>query len=850
MKRSSATFAFLLGAGLCSSAFAADYTWLGKTANWLDALNWSAGGAEVDWANDNKAVFEAGGPNLDINVSGAVAPNQMVIRDNYTFSGTGSITLNGYGYVAEGKTATYDGVFKQTSSDTNYRFIKGAVGTLALKGKAAAYRAQVDTGTLRLKENATFTLSGTSSAASNSGAVLGLSGGDLVLEKSSTLQLTSTSSYIPNSGSGVTISGGTFDASKVSEFLNGFNDNNKTDGKMKSKRAFVTVENGGKLLAKTIRLSKATETEITTNPEYARLNLNTNGLVSANNIYIESTSYHGVINFNGGVLEHTPAQSQIDAKTHAMISHANMALNVKEGGAHIKLVNGSLNRTFATPFVSAADKDGGLTIEGDGGVAYMNPTNTFNGPTTLTGTGGLIYVPKFDRSLGLEPAVPTDNIIFKTGNPILHSDYTWTVHSNRNVRIEKDVIARIGNGGHLSFAGAIRGEEGATSNSAVKVLNNWGGSLTLVPVPGRENEFGRLITEGHTVIGAGMTKLTSRTSGTHSSAVIYACGDGKAWGWKGTLDVTNGTLKVTDTSHQAYLETAKWGRIRVTGGTFDCIESKELLNALDGPGRVEVSGTGTINAYIVRISQTTTMEDALPAACVYLGKGGTFKFHHFSIDANAKPKGRVDFDGGKIVARSARENMFGTGAGSWTNILFRVCKGGLVIDTNGQQIGIVPPLLTGVAEGKDGGLTKKGSNVLYVRNPANTYTGPTRTDKGQLIFEATSGASPVMPGDLEISVAELAKLTASERNGTYVQTLTVSADMKVRVVDVPDGFDAKSFGKIGILRTMTPMTKIPDVVLIDADGNERSSADWRVSLSADRKTLSFGAAKGCVILLR
>ena len=107
-----------------------------------------------------------------------------------------------------------------------------------------------------------------------------------------------------------------------------------------------------------------------------------------------------------------------------------------------------------------------------------------------------------------------------------------------------------------------------------------------------------------------------------------------------------------------------------------------------------------------------------------------------------------------------------------------------------------------------------------------------------------------MPGDLEVSVAELAKLTASERNGTYVQTPTVSANMMVRVVDVPDGFDAKSFVKIGILRTMTPMTKIPDVVLIDADGNERSSADWRVTLSADRKTLWFGAAKGGVILLR
>lgn len=847
MKSNIVAFAFLLGAGISSSAFAADYTWLNLFPNWSDDGAWSANSVPCKWANGNNAQFTTDGST--VNVSSAVTPGRITAQANTTITGSAAVTVNGYVKVSSGKTLTMEAPLNQTDTASDNRLIRDDAGTLELQGGGSMYRMQQNNGTTKVTNGSLLTITGTSTSAGASGSVFGCTGGKLVVEgEGSRLVITNKTTYLPISGTEVIAQNdGTIDASKVDEVLNGFSDNGKT-----SDHASITVKDGGVFIAKKIRVGKVDKSTFDSKPDYARVNVVTGGIIKCNNVSMDNSgTLYGEVNFNGGLWEVTgESGNPFNSSNVATYPWAGLRLSVREGGAHIKVP--STNRTILKPFQSGAEKDGGLTIEGGNNVViYMNAENTFNGPTTLTGAGGLIYVPRTDAALGAAPDKPKDDIVFKTGGPILHSDTSFEVHSNRNVRIAKNVIARIGNSGHLAFRGAIRGEEGATSDSTVKVQNNWGGSLTLVPAPGRENEFGRLITEGRTVVGAGMTKLTSQVTDVNSSAVIYACGDNSAWGWRGSLDITNGTLKVTDTSHRAYLETAKWGRIRVMGGTFDCLESHEILNGHDGPGRVEVSGTGTINAYIVRVSQTKVMEGDLPAACIYLGKGGTLKFHHFNIDTNAKPKGRVDFDGGTIVARSTRENLLGLGTGEWTNILFRVCAGGVVIDTNNQKIGIVPPLLTGVTEGRDGGLTKKGSNILYVRNPANTYTGPTRTDKGQLIFEATSGASPAMPGDLEVSVAELAKLTTSERNGTYVQTPTVPANMKVRVVDVPDGFDAKSFGKkIGILRTLTPMTKIPDVVLVDADGNERSSADWRVSLSADGKTLSFGKAQGGAIIFR
>ena len=41
-----------------------------------------------------------------------------------------------------------------------------------------------------------------------------------------------------------------------------------------------------------------------------------------------------------------------------------------------------------------------------------------------------------------------------------------------------------------------------------------------------------------------------------------------------------------------------------------------------------------------------------------------------------------------------------------------------------------------------------------------------------------------------------------------------------------------------------------DVELVDSEGQVVTSADWRFSFSADRKTLKFGKARGLVVLVQ
>ena len=851
MKSKIVTLTFLLGAGLGFPTLAADYTWLGKTANWLDALNWRAGGSEVKWTDGNVAIFEAGGPNLNVAIGGAVSPSQMTIRDSYVFSGIGPVTLNGFCYVAENKTATYEVPLKSTT-----QFKKGAVGTAVIKGGADFAKMLVSTGTLRLAEGTTVKVTAASTAASTD-SPLALTGGDLVLEKGSTLELTGKSSFAPNSGSGVTIAGGTLSVTNAGEFLIGFNDINKSGGTMVSKRSFVTVADGGKLLAKTIRLSKAKKTEITTNPEYGRLNLNTNGFVSANNIYLESTDYHGVINFNGGVLEHNPTKTQVDAKTYAMISHANMSLQVKEGGAHIKLVNGGLNRTFGKSFESAAEKDGGFTIEGDGGVAYMNVTNTFNGPTTLAGKGGLIYVPKYDRSLGLEPAEPTNNIVFTAGTasgPILHADTSFDLHKNRNMLIKKDTTARIGNIGNLRLLGQINSDPAAPTSTVLRVLDNWAGALTIATTDGRENKIGRVRSDGHLVFENGTTTVTKVTDGVAGNAPIYAARTSTATAYSknyGVLEVTGGTLKAV--TGAKYTETQNFGQIKVSGGKLDISgNNQELLNGMDTPGRIEVSGTGEIAAYIVRATQVLSTSDTaygadgLPAAQIHVATGGVLRLHHFSIDyGKSGLVGRIDLDGGTIICRSSQDKLIGspTNQAKWEKILVRVCPGGAIVDTANTSSGIPAPLISACAN--DGGVCKLGAGTLTLSG-ANTYNGPTRCDKGTLQF-ANEGAFP--GGDLAISAKALK--TNGSLGTIKSPKLVFKPGAKVRIVEA-DGVDPKTCNRVTIAMSEAVIVNPPSMaVVVDKDGNViPGGVEWRVSLSSDRRTLQIGKAQGCAIIVR
>ena len=556
------------------------------------------------------------------------------------------------------------------------------------------------------------------------------------------------------------------------------------------------------------------------------------------------------------MLEHNPTKSQVDAKTYAMISHANMSLQVKEGGAHIKLVNSGLNRTFGKSFESAAEKDGGFTIEGDGGVAYMNVTNTFNGPTTLAGKGGLIYVPKYDRSLGLEPAAPTNNIIFTAGTasgPILHADTSFDLHKNRNMLIKKDTTARIGNIGNLRLLGQIVSDPSAPTSTVLRVLDNWAGAFTIATTDGRENKIGRVRSDGHLVFENGTTTVTKVTTDVAGNAPIYAARTSTATAYSknyGVLEVTGGTLKTVVGAK--YAETQNYGQIKVSGGKLDVSgNNQELLNGMDTPGRIEVSGTGEIAAYIVRATQVLSTSDkaygadGLPAAEIHVATGGVLRLHHFSIDyGKSGLVGRIDLDGGTIICRSSQNKLIGNpdNLAKWEKILVRVCPGGAIVDTANTSSGIPVPLISACAN--DGGVCKFGAGTLTLSG-ANTYNGPTRCDKGTLKF-ANEGAFP--GGDLAVSAKAL---KANGSLGTITSPkLVFKPGAKVRIVEA-DGVDPQAYKRVTIATSDVPMENPPtQVVVVDKDGNERPSSDWRVSLSADGKTLSFGRAQGCAIIVR
>lgn len=64
----------------------------------------------------------------------------MLINDNYQFSGSGTINVNGNFYVENGKTAVLDAKLTQTTADSAKRLVSGKEGTRVLQGGAELWR--------------------------------------------------------------------------------------------------------------------------------------------------------------------------------------------------------------------------------------------------------------------------------------------------------------------------------------------------------------------------------------------------------------------------------------------------------------------------------------------------------------------------------------------------------------------------------------------------------------------------------------------------------------------------------------------------------------------------------------
>ena len=139
----------------------------------------------------------------------------------------------------------------------------------------------------------------------------------------------------------------------------------------------------------------------------------------------------------------------------------------------------------------------------------------------------------------------------------------------------------------------------------------------------------------------------------------------------------------------------------------------------------------------LRISQTGGSPDL---NVVNVNTGGVIRMDRFYIDEKTQSKGRVNFNGGMVVAKSTRGDFMGIANTNWySGIFFTVCEGGAVIDSNGFGIDSKLPLYSGAAT--DGGLRKRGEGTFTLSN-TNLYNGVTVVEGGTLTFGLNNALPP------------------------------------------------------------------------------------------------------------
>ena len=384
-------------------------------------------------------------------------------------------------------------------------------------------------------------------------------------------------------------------------------------------------------------------------------------------------------------------------------------------------------------------------------------TTTLNGGTISFATGGIIDLGNggilYDLATPIDLAAPTVMQGSPTAETRFSGGFGGVGSFTKNSTGTLEISGSHNLAGALTVtAGILRVSGAGSSNSPITVR---GGTLSVTGSGSIAPAAGASLTLGGSAIGIFNhdSSATSRFGGiivgngndgaanciyNQSAGTVQAASitmnSGFTGAGAGDLNLSGGLLAVSGVatiSNQVAGDNV-WSTVTVSGtGNFTIGGGLRLTGApaatRNSAGRI-IQNAGTVTvAGGLNMARTTATNTAARRG-EYSLNGGTLNVNQITQDAGTDTFGTFNFNGGTLKPTAASTTFM---QGLTTT---QVKTGGALIDTNGFDITIAQPLLTGGAG--DGGLTKSGTGTLTLTG-ASTYTGATTITTGKLALSGS-----------------------------------------------------------------------------------------------------------------